>query len=514
MPSLVGSEMCIRDRYMGTHSNILNLRISKITQIQTIQNSTAQPMADPVPTDSLKSAGPSKYANIGKLIFLSFNFLILFTAFNSSQNIITKIYEQLGHQNLGRYSIVAIYVGLACSNIFLPSLVRKLGFRTSFFLSSIGYVLTLLAGIMTCSCERFKDRQLFFCENATILYAVNIATSLICGFAAAILWGTQGKYVTDISTPENKGLFFGIFWAIMNSSMLTGNSLSYGAFYVLDQYYYYCLLSGMGIVAMLGFLLLPNVALGGDKKTFEEPLLKTTNNADSEEQKTSVALTISRMGKFIQDAKFYPLILFTIFEGLIPSFYMGFMYKIVDNSLEATDDATQNRQVAFVLMALGFSELLAGMLFGKVIDKINKVKAGIFVCLTVEAALIVSIIAWEKQWYGLCFVAAFLWGFSDSPMKTLTSYFYSKDFGGSLEAFGVLRLFSALGTAIGFVLQITLGGLNPLVYVMVIVFIQVVTASHFSYYEKPGLPDEVEKDSDSTDQDLQRCMQILSLIHI
>lgn len=53
------------------------------------------------------------------------------------------------------------------------------------------------------------------------------ATSALLGVGAAVLWTAQGSALTLNSTKETMGRNSGIFWAMLQSSLLVGNLLEY-----------------------------------------------------------------------------------------------------------------------------------------------------------------------------------------------------------------------------------------------------------------------------------------------
>ena len=92
------------------------------------------------------------------------------------------------------------------------------------FSAAFGYVLFLGAGVMACACEHSDNEpkpDYFFCSEGAIV-SVNLICAAILGFTACIIWVAQPGYTTLLCDPGNKAKFFGIFWALLQSSQILG----------------------------------------------------------------------------------------------------------------------------------------------------------------------------------------------------------------------------------------------------------------------------------------------------
>lgn len=74
-----------------------------------------------------------------RVAFLGVAFLILFTTFNSLQNIVSKLYTEYGYDGLGETSVLLIYLVFGAGTFFSPFVIRKYGFKKTMFLSALGY---------------------------------------------------------------------------------------------------------------------------------------------------------------------------------------------------------------------------------------------------------------------------------------------------------------------------------------------------------------------------------------
>ena len=74
-----------------------------------------------------------------RVIFMGLSFMIMFTSFNSLQNIVSKLYEEYGYNNMGQTAILFLYAAFGVSTFFTSFIVKSLGYKKTLFFSSLGY---------------------------------------------------------------------------------------------------------------------------------------------------------------------------------------------------------------------------------------------------------------------------------------------------------------------------------------------------------------------------------------
>jgi len=67
--------------------------------------------------------------------------MIMFTSFNSLQNIVSKLYEEYHYANLGQVAIIGIYLTFAICTLFTSYIIKSFGYKTVMFVSSLGYAI-------------------------------------------------------------------------------------------------------------------------------------------------------------------------------------------------------------------------------------------------------------------------------------------------------------------------------------------------------------------------------------
>ena len=83
-----------------------------------------------------------------------------------------------------------------------------------------------------------------------------LIASGINGFGAAILWVGQGKYIADCATDENRGFFYGYFWAWFMSTQVLGNLIGALVIDKASQSVYYIVMASFAFLGWFAFFLL------------------------------------------------------------------------------------------------------------------------------------------------------------------------------------------------------------------------------------------------------------------
>jgi hypothetical protein len=73
-------------------------------------------------------------------------FMLMFTAYNSLQNMISSIYSR-NHGSLGQISVFCIYGSFGVSNLFAAYVLERISYRKLMFFCSLGYSLFNMTGL-------------------------------------------------------------------------------------------------------------------------------------------------------------------------------------------------------------------------------------------------------------------------------------------------------------------------------------------------------------------------------
>lgn len=129
----------------------------------------------------------TKKQQYSRIIFLGISFMIMFTSFNSLQNIVAKLYEEYHFNNMGQTAIMCIYGTFGVTSLFSSFIVKKLGYKKSMFLSALAYLVFEATGLIIVT-----DLDV----PPWLVWTVVNVGACICGMGASILWVAQGSYTS------------------------------------------------------------------------------------------------------------------------------------------------------------------------------------------------------------------------------------------------------------------------------------------------------------------------------
>jgi hypothetical protein len=162
-----------------------------------------------------------KYRNLDRVTLAAFAFLLLFTAFNSADNLAAKVLREDGFEALGFYSMTALYLVFALTGFFSKAIVHKISGagptkRLAMAIGGLCYFLRIVCFLLPAAYHSYPhdSSPLPFYLNQGFIAAAIILTAMLNGFGGGILWVAQGEYVTSCATEETKGFYFSYFFII------------------------------------------------------------------------------------------------------------------------------------------------------------------------------------------------------------------------------------------------------------------------------------------------------------
>ncbi|XP_075894723.1 UNC93-like protein MFSD11 [Nelusetta ayraudi] len=145
------------------------------------------------------------------VVVLGLGFLFIFTAFTTCGNIeqtVVKSVENSTFSGSGYYSLGIIYGVFSVSNLLAPTAVAVIGPKITMLFSGLLY-----SGYIA-----------VFISPATWAFYL---TSVLIGVGAAMLWTAQGQFLVENSEVSTINRNTGMFWALLQCSMLFGNLYIY-----------------------------------------------------------------------------------------------------------------------------------------------------------------------------------------------------------------------------------------------------------------------------------------------
>jgi len=381
--------------------------------------------------------------------------MILFSAFNTAQNMLSQIYSQkLNLPYLGNLTLIVAYFSFSISNFFIGKILEFISFKRGMFLASWGYVLFLAVGATACSCEENPDK--FICSESWLV-GINVFFALALGPLACMLWVSQIGYVSGSCDENSKNKFFGVFYALYELSQFLGSVVSAIVLQYFNHFGYFIILFGMSLVSTLMFTLLPNVEKTPEQRR-KKPLAE-------------------KIKDFVDCLKKEEVQLFSClctFSGVVIGLYSGYFHKIISQSIRTEDDYVINQHTAYVFICLGLFEFIGGMLSSYFGDKINKYVMATGATLILEVGLFFTLVAYYEKSYFICFLAAGCWGMGDSILNSNITAILTTHLGNKIEYFAVFILWQEIGILIALIFSLGLEGYSQAFYFIFFSFFFVV----------------------------------------
>ncbi|PIK55725.1 putative UNC93-like protein MFSD11-like [Apostichopus japonicus] len=324
-------------------------------------------------------------------------------------------------------------------------------------------------GINKCICIGMpvKFLRCFLYINPYLLYSL----SALLGVAAAVLWTAQGNYLTLMSSKDTIGRNSGLFWALLQCSLIFGNLFVDIAFQDKDRIEpetRNLVFSVLGVVSVVGVLLflalIPvrvMVRFSGDSDADAVGI----NTEQGESNSGPVAAIVSSFRLFVQPDMLLLSVCF-FYTGLELTFFSGVYGTSVGNS-----EIIHNSKglIGVCGMFIGAGEILGGGLFGLLGNRTNTygrdpiVLLGYLVHMAcffliflnipgpspIDSTSVKAIITTSEY---LAVANAFMLGFGDACFNTqiysLLGDVYSDN---SAPAFAIFKFVQSVAAALGFV---------------------------------------------------------------
>ncbi|XP_052262604.1 UNC93-like protein MFSD11 [Dreissena polymorpha] len=285
------------------------------------------------------------------VIVLGVSFMLIFTAFQTASMAEESVLNSAdsnsnGSSNgtstfdgAGYKSLSVIYIVFAVSNWVAPSIVVVIGAKLSMFFGSLLYLLFIVS---------FLKPMLWSLYTGSVLV----------GFGAAVLWTGQGNFLTTNSDSETISRNSGIFWALLQFSLLFGNAYSYfvlkGAQVIStdERTKLFIGLSGAGLLGSLCLLFLrkrhssDNINLNSSGQVIADTPLSV----------------LKRSFHLIRTKEMLLLSITIFYTGIELTFFSGVYGTCLSNNLHFGKEA--KGLIGISGMFIGVGEILGGSLFG------------------------------------------------------------------------------------------------------------------------------------------------------
>jgi len=279
------------------------------------------------------------------VVLLGLAFMLVFTAFQTMGNIQTTILSSASNPNSAGYvdgfsgdgfiSLALIYAVFSLSNWFAPSVVALIGPRLTLVVGGIIYSLYIA--------------QIAY-PNNYLLYG----GSVLIGIGAAVIWTAQGNFLTLNSDSGTMARNSGIFWAMLQMSMLIGNTFVFFQFAGKDDIdtktrtVVTMTLLGVGVAGTLVFLLLrPTDAWSAGNDS-------TASGGPTAALKKAFAIFLTKDMILLSITNFY--------TGLLLTFWSGVYGPSIANTQDFGKAAKSLNGMHGIFVGVG--EIIGGLGFG------------------------------------------------------------------------------------------------------------------------------------------------------
>ncbi|XP_028401831.1 protein unc-93 homolog A-like [Dendronephthya gigantea] len=405
----------------------------------------------------------SNFTIMKNVVVVSFAFLLLFTSFQSLQNLQSSLNKDA---NLGLISLIVIYASLIVSCMFIPPAV----------IGRIGCKWTLAAS-MACYAA-------FIAANYYPRWYTLGFTSVLLGFGAAPLWSSKCAYLTTTAMAYAKNnnqdqdtvitRFFGIFFMIFQSAQVWGNLISSAVLQRSEKSSVNSTnSSGYDVRELCGandcgadlsqnsssVLLVPDhstvvmlvsiyLVCGALSIVVVLLLLDKLHDEDKKERPPMFRLFFATL-RHLKDYRMILIIPLTMYSGLEQGFVFADFTKSFVTCIFGID------KVGYVMICFGIGDSLFSYLLGKLVKYVGRIP--IFISgAVIHLVVFIVLLTWkpDQDMISVVFLMAALWGYTDAVWQTQINALYGVLFHDNQEAaFSNYRLWESLGFVISFALS-------------------------------------------------------------
>lgn len=290
------------------------------------------------------------------VVILGLGFLFIFSAFTTCGNVAQTVVKSLQNDTFsgnGYHSLGIIYGVFSFSNFLAPTVVAVIGPKMTMFLSGLLY-----SGYIA----------VFISPSTWAFYL----TSVLVGAGAAMLWTAQGHFLVENSEASTISRNTGMFWALLQCSMLFGNLYIYfdwnGRTEISDSSRRNIFLSLLvaSVLGTLSFLVLRK-SRNEEEMLFEEEGQSLLSTPTMYKQRASTAMqdAKSEFKTILQLLKDKTILLLSpcmVYSGLELCFYSGVYGTCIGATTQFGGAAKGLIGISGIVIGIG--EIVGGGLFG------------------------------------------------------------------------------------------------------------------------------------------------------
>ena len=197
--------------------------------------------------------------NLGKVLHLSFNLLLVGLSFSACANISQKYLKDLGYNSLGNISLGITYSMRALGSPLASYFSEKYQSRYVVNFGAFTYFLYILAMVIPTLKVALPESDSFAFTDRFIIGMILVA-SFIRGLGGAMYWVGGLMYLKECSTDETKSVLYGTQFSISYSNMMFGSLISAFLLGRTNRLTFFIVMGTINLAACVSFLFLRKTA--------------------------------------------------------------------------------------------------------------------------------------------------------------------------------------------------------------------------------------------------------------
>eukprot|EP00347_Sterkiella_histriomuscorum_P000222 403376714 len=399
--------------------------------------------------------------------------------------------EDNGFGKLGFYSNAILYLALGIGSIISTWVMRILGDPQTMGLGMLMCVTFMMSFIFpSLKQENSEKYSESFWFGEIFVYIELLFFSFVNGIGEALMWVAQGKYISECATVNNKGFFFGYFWAYYMATQIVGNYVAGLILGKVSQTAYILIMSALTFASALLFFFLKKPQpyhsnksgrssikdqnpkntsglLDNDNQALLSSEQKDQQNQENHQNEIQIDKQDSqRENKTVLQQNVKPDILRDIksvlnltiskrmrlmlplcfWTGISIAYYSGLLVCMLTDTMPDQPANIQYEKSMYAMVIFGVGEMIGCFFIGYVVDKKgSKFASVVDVVIIVIQTIVTLLFLWQNQFNYLALLMTFMWGFQDSATNTHLAEMLGFEFESNSEPFSVFNLVQAFG---------------------------------------------------------------------
>ena len=296
--------------------------------------------------------------NLSQATHCSLNFLTVFIAFNTAQNIQSEALENDGFGKLGFWAVAILYLFIAVGSVFSTVILNKIGEVKCMAVGSFVNTPWILSFAL-CSLDHGGILM-----NKQVITAVILLLSMLNGIGQAIQWVGQGKYMSDCATDTTKGFFMSYFWAFYMSSPIFGNLIAAYCIRRMSQAMLFVVMAVISLVAAVSALFLrqPEKRVEEDRVEIrgkeEMSTLGEEDSKDRGKQPTRIMEEIRSLAFLTCSTRMRRLFPQLFWTGISIAFYASCLTPMLSRTLTSLPEEIRLYKSMQAMVVFGVGEIV------------------------------------------------------------------------------------------------------------------------------------------------------------